>query len=110
MKFQIQNIKDKGKIRNGYIFAFFLLLISFLLTFYAIWQFKQNVFKVEKSNKVISNFELILTKLNGAENNIWGYMVTNDKIFLKPYISGRNYTDSLYDEAVAIHHDNGKPS
>ena len=110
MKFQIQNIKDKGKIRTGYIFAFFLLLISFLLVFYAIWQFKQNVLKVEKSNKVISNLELILTKLNGAENNIRGYIITNDKIFLKPYISGRSYTDSLYDEAIAIHYDNGKPS
>jgi signal transduction histidine kinase len=58
---------------------------------------------VEKSNKVLSNLDLILSKLHSAEQNINSYLLTNNKQFIEPYLSNRHYVDSLYADTEVMH-------
>ena len=59
----IQDIMQRGKITSGYISAFGLLLISFLLTMYANKQLIKKAELVENTNKIITNIGSMLSKM-----------------------------------------------
>lgn len=96
MKSIIQNIRNEGKIRAGYISAFFLLLVSFLLTFYANRRLIDNAKLVNNTNDVISRLVLMLSHVKDAEIGARGFMVTGKDFYLQPYFGSRKATDSMY--------------
>jgi signal transduction histidine kinase len=83
-------------IRVGYGTAFFLLLISFLLTLYANSELLKQARLVERSNKIIIQLEGMLSSLKDAESSVRGYLLMGDNRFLQPYQGSRNTTDSLF--------------
>jgi signal transduction histidine kinase len=98
----IQNIQYEGKIKAGYIGAFFLLLISFLLTLYVNHQLVKNTERVEHTNDVIAKLELMLSRIKDGETGFRGYLVSGDVSYLEPYFGSRKSVDSLYNNIKSL--------
>ncbi|MBN9384435.1 MAG: CHASE3 domain-containing protein [Chitinophagaceae bacterium] len=82
-------------IRVGYGTAFFLLLISYLLTLYANSELLKQARLVDRSNKVIIHMEGLLSSLKDVETSARGYLLFRDNLFMAPYQRSRYVTDSL---------------
>jgi len=102
----IRQIQNEGKIKVGYLSAFFLLLFSFSVTFYTNKELITNAEKVEHTNQVISNLENILSAVKDAETGLRGYFSTGDVYFLDPYFGSRRAADSIIRETSTILLDN----
>jgi signal transduction histidine kinase len=83
-------------IRVGYGTAFFLLLISYLLTLYANSELLKQARVVDRSNKIIVQMEGLLSSLKDVESGTRGYLLLKDNRFLRPYQTSRHITDSFY--------------
>ena len=84
------------RIRVGYGTAFFLLLISYLLTLYANRQLLNQAKLVDHTNKVIIHLETMLSSMKDAETGTRGYILTNNESFLKPYLQSQEKIDSVF--------------
>jgi len=82
--------------RVGYGTAFFLLLISYLLTLYANSELLKQARLVDRSNKIIIQMEGLLSSLKDVESSARGYLLLKDDRFLRPYESSKRVADSLY--------------
>lgn len=92
----IEIAKGKKRIRNGYVLAFILLLLSYFLTAYANKQLIKQSEIVQHTNKVISDLEAMISKIKDAETGVRGYIITKDLEFLYPYYGSHEMADSLY--------------
>ena len=101
-----QNIRYEGKIRAGYIGAFFLLLISFLLSMFANRELIKNSTIVAQTHKVISSLDLMLSKVKDGETGFRGYLVTADEKYLDNYYGSQKSADSRYREIKLLVADN----
>ncbi len=76
--------------KNTYIFLFTLLtgvlIISAFISYNKIKQFDESVKWLMHSDEVKSNISEVLSKLKDAETGQRGYLLTNDTVFLQPYI------------------------
>jgi signal transduction histidine kinase len=97
---------SKVKIRWGYLIAFLLLLISYVLIFYTISKQVKESGWVTHSYTVINNLESIKAQLIDAETGVRGYILTKEVRFLKPYNSGSKKVMPLYIELVKLTGDN----
>lgn len=95
MKRVIKKFAIDLRIRVGYGTAFFLLLISYLLTLYANTELLQQARLVDHSNKVIIHTEALLSSLKDAETGIRGYVLMKDQSFLTPYDESKKAVDSI---------------
>ena len=98
----IDDIRQHGKITTGYISAFGLLLISFLLTMYANKQFIKKSELVERTNKVITNLGSMLSVVKDGERGYQGFLLTGDTQFLTPFIGSSLSADSIYRQTTAL--------
>jgi signal transduction histidine kinase len=73
------------KVKAGYTSAFVILLISYLLTFYANSQLIRQTRWVNHTSKVINNLESLISCIKDAETGVRGYILTHDTAFLAPY-------------------------
>jgi len=85
-----------GKIRVGYLSAFILLLISYILTFYTNWQLSRQNDRVNHTNKVINNLEVLMSEMKDAETSYRGYVLMHDDKFLDLFYPSHRYVDSVY--------------
>ena len=108
MRSILQNIQYQGKIRMGYITAFFLMLLSFMLTMYANNQLLKNADAVEHTNKVISNLDILLSKVKDAETGFRGFVISKNLSYLDPYFGSRRACDSVYRETLKLVSDANK--
>lgn len=106
MRLIIHDIMQRGKITSGYISAFGLLLISFLLTMYANKQLIKKAELVENTNKIITNVGSMLSEVKDAETGYQGFLISKDIRFLMPYVGSRLSADSIYRETAALLTDN----
>src|SRR3989337_1498098 len=95
-------ISLKIKSRWGYVIAFILLLISYVLIFFIINKLEEDASSVSHSYAIINNLESIKAEITDAETGIRGYVITRDVSFLKPYNSGSKQVNYLYDD-LRIH-------
>ena len=95
-------ISLKIKNRWGYVIAFILLLISYVLIFFIINKLEEDASSVSHSYAIINNLESIKAEITDAETGIRGYVITRDVSFLKPYNSGSKQVNYLYDD-LRIH-------
>lgn len=84
------------RIRVGYGTAFFLLLISYLLTLYANWELLKQTRLVEHSNRVIFHLESVISSLKDAETGVRGYYLMKNEIFLRPFSKSKAAVDSAF--------------
>src|SRR6186713_3533848 len=96
MKTVIKKFAIDLHVRVGYGTAFFLLLISYLLTLYANSELLKQTRLVDRSNKVILQVESLLSSLKDAETGLRGYLLMNDPSFLRPYENSKTLADSIY--------------
>jgi signal transduction histidine kinase len=106
MEIVLKRTKGDIRIRRGYAIAFLLLLFGYLTTFYANRQLLNQSGKVEHTNKVIANLEIMLSELKDAERYVRGYVITKQSEFLSPYIGSGERADSLYKVVLQLSADN----
>lgn len=91
-----QQLKIDYRIRVGYLSAFVLLFISYLLTWYANKQLAEQSQWVMKTDAIISHLDILISDMKDAETGTRGFMITKDKGFLDPYYDGIKNADSTY--------------
>jgi len=94
MKRIIDKLKIHNRIRVGYGTAFFLLLISYLITLYTNEQAYKQSKDVEHTNKTIIQLEKLMSDLKDGETGARGYAVMRDTRFLDPYFTSKTRVDS----------------
>jgi signal transduction histidine kinase len=96
MKTVIRKFAIDLRIRVGYGTAFFLLLLSYVLTLYANSELLKQARLVDNSNKIILQVEGLISSLKDAETGMRGYLLMKDKSFLEPYEQSKEVTDSIF--------------
>ncbi|SRR5579871_63150 len=96
MKTAIKKFASDIRVRIGYITAFFLLLISYLLTIYANHDFLNESKLVNHTHRVLINTERLLSSIKDAESAFRGYIVVKDSSLLGPYQQSKFLTDSFF--------------
>ncbi|MBK9570129.1 MAG: CHASE3 domain-containing protein [Chitinophagaceae bacterium] len=104
----LKRAKGDKRFRQGYGVAFFLLLFAYFSTFYANRQLLNQSGKVEHSNKVIANLEIMLSELKDAETYVRGYVITKQPEFLSPYYGSGEKADSLFNVVLQLTIDNAE--
>lgn len=84
------------KNRWGYVIAFFLLLISYVLIFFVIKNLEEDAGSVSRSNSIIYTLESINSAVTDAETGVRGYIITGDLAQLQPYNSGSRQVFQLH--------------
>ncbi len=94
----VQSTLDKtaDRVRLGYLTAFFLLLISYILTFYSSQQVINQKEKVNHTTKVINTLDILLSEVKDAESAFRGYIVIKDERFLNDYYNAPKLIDSTF--------------
>src|SRR3989337_1805779 len=88
--------KIADKVRWGYLTAFLLLLLSYILTFYSSQQVLQQQKRVNHTSEVINTLDNLLSELKDAESSNRGYLLIEDERFLQQYNRSRLRTDSTF--------------
>ncbi|GAC1427727.1 MAG: hypothetical protein NVSMB7_04640 [Chitinophagaceae bacterium] len=96
MKRIIDKLKIHNRIRVGYGTAFFLLLISYLVTLLANRQLLNQAEFVDHTNKTITHLETILSDTKDGETGVLGYILMKDSRFLEPYYTSKSRVDATY--------------
>ena len=92
----IEKLRTDQRIRVGYGSAFFVLLISYLLTLYANREFVNQAKEVNHTNATINYLEGLVSSMKDAETGALGYILTGDDIFLEPYKQSRLKFDTTF--------------
>jgi signal transduction histidine kinase len=87
-----------GKIRNGYLAAFLLLLFSYVFTIAAVLQVKKQNQWVNHTREVINKLELLASYLKDSEIGLRGLIMMKDENFLLPYYPSKYRVDSVYND------------
>ena len=96
MKKIIKKFTIDRNVRVGYGTAFFLLLLSYLLTLYANRQLLKEARLVDHTNRVLTHLESILSNVKDAETGSRGYFIMKDMRFLDPYFPSKSKADSIH--------------
>ncbi len=104
----IKNILDKiaYRVRMGYLVAFLLLLISYLLTFSSTQKLINQAKWVDHTSEVIHDLDNIIASVTRSESDFRGYLVTNSRYLLKDYYQARTNADSTLSRARKLSIDN----
>lgn len=94
------------RVKTGYLTAFLLLLMSYLLTFLTLQQFLRQSKWIEHTDLVINNLETLSAYLNEAESAARGYIILNDPDHLQLFYAGTKKIDSLSRNIDSLTSDN----
>ena len=92
----LKQLKIDYRIKWGYGGAFILLLVSYILTWYANQELIIQSRWVVRSNTLINHLESLGSYVKDAETGLRGYVITDDEDFLQPYIKSRPLVDSTF--------------
>jgi len=84
------------RLGTGYIIAFILLLISYLITLFSNKELIKQTQSVSSTHKVISDVENLLSKVKDGETGYRGYILTKDSNFLEPFQKSIISTNSIF--------------
>ena len=96
MKRIIDKLKIHNRIRVGYGTAFFLLLISYLITLYSNQQLLKKAEWVDHTNNTIIHLEKIMSDIKDGETGVRGYAIMKDPLFLDTYYTSKTRVDAAY--------------
>ena len=104
----IKNIVDKiaDRTRWGYLAAFILLLISYIVSFISTQNLMKQAQLVNHTNEVIHNLDNVISFVTKGESAVRGYLITNKKPFLAQYYISRNNADSTFKHVQLLTIDN----
>ena len=100
----ITNIVDRlaTRIRWGYLTAFLLLLISYILTFYITKSLLYEADQVDHTSKLMNKLDLVQSSITDAESSLRGYLVIKDENFLDLLKRSTSKSDSFFNEAKSL--------
>ena len=103
----IRNLdKIADRIRMGYLAAFLLLLLSYILTFTSTQKLIDQAGWITHTNEVIHDLDNVLSAITKSESAFRGYVITNNKNLLDDYYRSRIYADSTFDRVKKSTSDN----
>ncbi len=104
----VKNIVDKiaDRIRWGYLAAFILLLISYIVSYISAQNLTKQEHLVNHTNEVIHDLDNLNKLCNRRRICVRGYVINGKKIFLSQYYSSRNKADSTFKRLKLITADN----
>lgn len=104
----IKNIVDKiaDRIRWGYLGAFIVLLVSYIVSFVSTQKLMKESALVNHSNEVIHGLENVIGYVTQSESAVRGYMITNERELLLKYNSSHNLADSTLQYVKTLTADN----
>lgn len=98
--------KITDRIRWGYLTAFILLLLSYLLTFYSSQQVINQQQRVQHTTDVINTLDDLISEMRDAESSFRGYLIIKDKNFLTSYYTAPETVDSILITLKSLTKDN----
>lgn len=104
----IKNIVDRiaDRIRWGYLVAFILLLVSYIISFVATQKLMKESALVNHSNDIIHGLENVVGYVTQAESAARGYMITDERDLLLKYNISHTHADSALQNVKALTVDN----
>ncbi len=90
----IDRIADR--VRWGYLTAFILLLVSYILTFYSSQQVLNQQTQLHNTTNVINTLDILISEAKEAESSFRGYIIIKDERFLKDYYTAPSLIDSTF--------------
>lgn len=106
MKRVFKKVKADKKILIGYGSSLLFLLITYSVTLYVNSKLKEKTSAIEHTYRLISNLEIMLSKVKDAETGVRGFALTRDESFLEPYKNSKAVTDSLLHIIVKMSENN----
>jgi signal transduction histidine kinase len=94
MKRIIDKLKIHNRIRVGYGTAFFLLLISYIVTIIVDNKVLEQAGHVDSTNTIIARLEKIISDVKDGETGVRGFAYMKDTGFLAPYYNSHLRIDS----------------
>jgi len=88
--------KIATRTRIAFFAAFFLLFLSYLLTFISTRKVTSQDYWMNHTNEVIHNLDNIMRFITKAESEFRGYLITNDTKLLANYDKSIRSTDSTF--------------
>lgn len=98
--------KISNRPRIGFFAALFLLFISYILTLISTREVAIQDFWINHTNEIIHNLDNVNGLITEAESSFRGYLLTNDKTFLKAYDKSLLKTDSTFEKLRQLTIDN----
>src|SRR5688572_24426456 len=100
----VDRISDR--FRWGYLAAFLLLLISYILTFYSSQQVSNQQESVNKTTEVMNTLDMLITELKSAESALRGFLLVNEPKFFEDYQRAEPLVNSAYQKLKQLTSDN----
>ena len=94
------------RIRIGYLTAFLLLLLSYILTFLAAQKLVKQANLVTHTNEVIYNLDYIMASVNRSESDYRGYVLTGKQELRQAYQRNKKRADSAIASVKRLTADN----
>lgn len=98
--------KMTTRTRIGFLAAFFLLFVSYVLTFISTRKVTSQDFWMNHTNEVIHNLDNIISFITKGESAFRGYLITDDKKLLATYDESIRKTDSTFSRLKILTIDN----
>jgi signal transduction histidine kinase len=94
----IKNLFDKIATRKrlGFFAAFFLLLLSYILTFISTRKVAEQDYWLNHTNEVIHNLDNIMGYITRSESAFRGFLITGNENLLSSYHESIGNTDSTF--------------
>ncbi|MGI8584093.1 MAG: CHASE3 domain-containing protein [Chitinophagaceae bacterium] len=98
--------KIENKVHWGYIIAFILLLLSYILNFYSSQQVLNQQERVSHTTDITNALDDLIFEIRDAESAFSGYLVIKDEVFLKRYHIAPNLVSSTVLHLKSLTQDN----
>lgn len=98
--------KIATRTRIGFLAAFFLLFLSYILTFISSRKVNTQDYWMNHTNEIIHDLDNIVAFITKGESEFRGYLITNDKRLLSGYDKSIRNTDSTFSKLRILTIDN----
>jgi signal transduction histidine kinase len=94
----IKDIADRiaDRVRWGYLAAFTLLLISYIISYFSAQKLMQQSMLATHTKEVLHDLDNVVSFVTGSESAVRGYIINNKSIFLSRYYISREHADSTF--------------
>ncbi|MEE1946531.1 response regulator [Pedobacter sp. KR3-3] len=86
----------KSNLRLGLGLSLIILILSSLASYVSIRNLIKSSDLVSHSNEVMNNLDNIISTLKDAETGQRGFLLTNNQVFLQPYVGAKEKVNALF--------------
>ena len=106
MNKQVNSSSIVRQLQVVFAVSIVLLLISSYASFYSNDRLIYSSHWVNHTNEVIQNAEGLISRVKDAETSQRGYIITDDSVFLEPYMGSYAKTNATYEHLKSLTSDN----